>query len=172
MSVTLNFTELDVLEEVRNFLLAMLPAGTEIIQGQANRVPEPLGGDFVVMTAMEMRRLATNVDGYDMTPLAAAMTTTESTEWGVQLDVHGDASAANCSIIAALWRSSWAVAYLRDSIVTPLYASEPHQSAFSNGEDQYETRWIVTIYLQAKPVLTLPQDYATELAIQTYEADQ
>lgn len=172
MAVSLNFTELDVLEEVRQFLLFILPTGTEVIQGQANRVPEPLVNDFVVMTAMEMTRLATNVDGYDMTPGAEAMTTSESTQWGVQLDVHGDASAANASRIAAAWRSTWAAARLRGSIIAPLYANEPHQSAFNNGEDQYETRWIVTIYLQAKPVLTLPQDYATGLAIETIEADQ
>lgn len=172
MAVTISLTELDVLEEVRQFLLAVLPSGVEVIQGQTNRVAEPLGDDFVVMTAMEMDRLATNVDHFDMTPGAPAMTSMESTSWGVQLDVHGDGSAANCAIIAALWRSAWAVQYLRGSIITPLYTAPPRQSAFSNGEDQYETRWIVTIYLQAKPVLTLPQDYATDLAIQIYEADQ
>ena len=64
------------------------------------------------------------------------------------------------------------MSFLKGSIITPLYANEPHQSAFMSAEDQYETRWIVTIYLQAKPVLTLPQDYATGLAIETIEADQ
>lgn len=50
---------------LRAFLLAILPTGTEVVQGQDNRVPEPSEGDFVVMTPLRRDRLATNTDTYN-----------------------------------------------------------------------------------------------------------
>ena len=43
-------------------LAAVLPATVEIVQAQDNRVPEPQGSDFIVMTPMRRDRLETNVD--------------------------------------------------------------------------------------------------------------
>lgn len=43
-------------------LAAVLPATLEIVQAQDNRVPEPQGSDFIVMTPMRRDRLETNVD--------------------------------------------------------------------------------------------------------------
>ena len=169
----LSFTELDVLEQVRQFLLAVLPAGVDVIQGQDNRVPEPLVGDFVVMTTMGQVRLATTVETFDVVEDVGQLALQESTEFKVQLDVHGGNSAANAAAVAMVWRSSWACAFLAGSIVPPLYTDDPLQAPFMNAEEQYETRWTVTIYLQANPVLTMPQDYATSLGpVQIYEADQ
>ena len=169
---TPSFSELDLLEEVRQFLLHILPDGIEVFQGQDNRVPEPIASDFVVMTAVDQKRLEFNVDLWSVAPGAEDRATQTSMEIGVQLDIHGENSAANATRVAMTWQSSWAAEFLRGGRAAPLYANEPHQTAFMNAEEQYETRWIVTIYLQAKPVLTLPQDYATGLAIQTHEADQ
>jgi hypothetical protein len=39
-----------------------MPTGLEIVRGQANRVPEPAGDDFIVFTAVDRRRIETNVD--------------------------------------------------------------------------------------------------------------
>lgn len=43
---------------------ALMWSGVPVIQGQINRVPEPKAGDFVVMTPLFRRRLATNTDTY------------------------------------------------------------------------------------------------------------
>lgn len=51
-------------EALRAFLLAVLPAGTDVQQSQANRVAEPIGPNFVLMTPIRRERLATNLDGY------------------------------------------------------------------------------------------------------------
>lgn len=40
---------------------ATMTTGVEVIEGQDNRVPEPIGGDFVVFTIMRQDRLETNV---------------------------------------------------------------------------------------------------------------
>lgn len=49
---------------LRAFLLSVLPAGVEVIEGQDNQVPEPAGADFVVMTWLRQERLETNIDAY------------------------------------------------------------------------------------------------------------
>jgi hypothetical protein len=46
---------------LRSFLLDVCPT-CEVIQGQANRVPEPVSSDFIIMTMGDRRRLATNID--------------------------------------------------------------------------------------------------------------
>lgn len=64
MSVTLNFTESNVFAAVRSYLLSVLPVGIEVVKGLDNRVPEPIGPDFVTMTPIGRERIETNVDDY------------------------------------------------------------------------------------------------------------
>lgn len=53
---------------LRLFLLEILPPGTEVVLGQANRVPEPKVDDYVIMWPTRRGRLATNIDeGQDCT---------------------------------------------------------------------------------------------------------
>lgn len=47
---------------MRSFLLAVLPAGVQVVAGQSNRAPEIKAADFVVMTPIRFVRLRTNVD--------------------------------------------------------------------------------------------------------------
>lgn len=59
-------TEAQALTALRAFLLGVLPAGTDVIQGQANRVAEPKGDDFAVFWPLAQERLETNeVTYYD-----------------------------------------------------------------------------------------------------------
>ena len=62
--MTVSPTESDIETEVRSFLLAILPAGIEVVQGQGNRVAEPPGSDYVVATATFRERIETNIDAY------------------------------------------------------------------------------------------------------------
>ncbi len=63
---TISQTEARTLTGLRSFLLGVLPAGTDVVRGQDNRVPEPIGADFVVMTPLMQPRLGTNeVTYYD-----------------------------------------------------------------------------------------------------------
>ncbi len=52
----------DAVEAMRLFLLDVLPTGVEVIEAQINRVPEPEGTDYVIMTPTSFLRLSTNVD--------------------------------------------------------------------------------------------------------------
>jgi hypothetical protein len=49
---------------LRSFLTGVLPANVSVLRGQANRVAEPSGVDFVIMTPIRQQRIETNVDSY------------------------------------------------------------------------------------------------------------
>lgn len=55
-------TQSNLTTAIRRFLLDVLDPGVEVILGNDNRVPEPKGGSFVVMTPTRFDRLATNFD--------------------------------------------------------------------------------------------------------------
>lgn len=61
MPVTVSPSESDIQGALRSFCQSILPAGTDIIVTQQNRVPEPHAGNFVEMTPMRRNRLATNI---------------------------------------------------------------------------------------------------------------
>jgi hypothetical protein len=170
MPLTLTPTEDDLATAVRALLVAILPAGTPVIQGQPNRVAEPGADNYVVFTPIAQQRLSTNVDEY----LAGGATKriTMDNQAGFQLDIHGDQSSNMTNLINLLWRDDFSVVELAGSGVFPLYADEPHQAPFINAENQYENRWVMTVYMQANPVVIVPQDSADTLTIQLYEADQ
>ncbi|HEY0120651.1 MAG TPA: hypothetical protein VGC14_02630 [Rhizobium sp.] len=74
MSLSSAPTQSGVLTALRAFLLAILPEGIEVVQGQDNRVPEPSTDDFVTVTPLFQSRLSTNVDTYQDVSFTAAIT--------------------------------------------------------------------------------------------------
>lgn len=231
MSVTLSLTESQTIAALRSFLLGILPAGIEVIQGQGNRVSEPVGPNFVEMTPLFRERLETNGDTYSdcsFTGSIAASTLTvtalslgviavgatlfgtdvtvgtiiaalgtgtggvgtytvspahtvssqklasgvmnvlQPTKVTVQVDVHGPSSGDNTQIITTLFRDDYAAqAFIASGFdVRPLYASDPHQMPFMNGEQQAEQRWTIDLVMQCNPILTVPQQFAEQLEAQ------
>jgi hypothetical protein len=225
MSVTLNYTEADAFAALRGLILAIVPSGTEVIQAQANRVPEPNGSDFVLMTVIMRTRLSTNVDitqdtvfagsiagtvlTYDPpsrgdlrsgvsiwgipalttgtslvsvdTPTTATVSPSQSAPYGplyagyktarqatelrVQLDVHGPVSGDNVQKLSTLLRDEYATAYFDATglDLMALYAGDPRQVPFINGEAQWEERWALDVALQANQIVQVPQQFADEV---------
>jgi hypothetical protein len=64
VTISVNLTETQIFTALQAFLLNILPAGIEVVRGQDNRVAEPVGSDFVVMTPLLRERLSTNVNSY------------------------------------------------------------------------------------------------------------
>jgi len=63
MNATISPNRTDILSALRSFLLAVLPDGTDVILAIENRVPEPTGPNFAIMSPIRFQRLSTNVDG-------------------------------------------------------------------------------------------------------------
>jgi hypothetical protein len=91
----------DGLTALGNFLAAVLPANTQIIQGQANRTPEPNGTEFVVMTAIRRARLATNFDTYSDVRFTASIAGATMTVTAVTLGAIQIGSIVNGPGVAA-----------------------------------------------------------------------
>jgi hypothetical protein len=175
---TLSLTEAQTLTALRAFLVAVLPAGVEVVKGQDNKVAEPTGPDFVVMTPILQERLSTNivtfVDGFLTNPktptirgdLAKVAVT-------IQIDVHGPLASDNARMIETMLRSDWGVDQFAASSpdVAPLYASSPKQIPFLNAEQQIETRWTMDAVLECNPIVTNPQDFAGALEVEVVEVD-
>lgn len=64
IAVTISPTESQILTSLRTFLVAVLPDGVDAVGGQPNRVAEPKGNEFVVMSPPNFSRLETNVDAW------------------------------------------------------------------------------------------------------------
>lgn len=165
-------TEDALMTAFRAFLVAMALTGVDpgdIIQSQINRVPEPKGADFIMMTPTYRRRLATNVETWSTAPDPApppdVLRMERSTEVTMQIDVHGPNSADNAQTIATLWRSDYGCRAIDPPIFQPLYASDGHQAPFINAEKQYENRWVMSLLMQANVAVSTPADFADSISV-------
>lgn len=234
---TISPTQSNVTAALGKFLEAVLPAGTEVVLAQPNRVPEPLQQNFVVMTPINSPRLATNVDGsadvrftgsiaggtmqvvavqsgiivlgavvtgpgvaigtkvtatgtanggpgtYQVsgsqnvaqrTLSAGGKTLAKNSEFVVQLDFHSidTTSGDMAQIVSTALRDEYGVNFFAAldpplNQVVPLYADDPAQRPFSDGEQQVEWRWVLDCHLQADQTITVSQDYADSATVQT-----
>lgn len=162
ISVTMD----DVFIGLRSFLLAGLAgySGTEVVQGQVNRVSPPRSVNYVVMWPLRSIALATNVDSWNVAnPAPTSIDMDRSTQVDIQLDVHGPDSSDIANIITMLWRSTYGVEACAAYHFDPLYAVDPRQIPFITGEGQYETRWVIELRLQITPRVSTPMQFADKL---------
>jgi hypothetical protein len=171
--MTPSLTMTDAFTALRTFLLSILPAGTEVVQGQANRVPMPQGGNFVVMTPMHLQQMAQTV--HEVTPPTApapALGTDEisrSTALHIQLDVYGPTSAENATVITTLFRDSYGTEAFAETGLAPLYAEDPFQMPLVAGEQQWIQRWTIRAALHGSIAVTVPQGFADTLITELSE---
>lgn len=162
----MTFTDDDLFAALGNFLTLVLPTGTDVLQGQANRVAEPTGQNFVVMWPTGRTRLSTNTKATAGPPPGPSpdgtVTFTQATEFQVQIDAHGERGADNAQIITTLLRSPYAVDQMGPT-VAPLFTSDPTQMPFLNGEQEYEDRWVILAHFQANPAVSTPAQFADTL---------
>lgn len=163
--MSLSITEDAILTALRAFLLAVLPAGVEVIQGQVNRVPEPTSPDFVMMIPTNRTRLSANVDTWDTVMPPVQMAAAHPTQLSVQLDIHGPNGSDNAQIITTLWRDSYACDAIDPAVFQPLFATDGRQAPFINGENQYENRWTLELALQANPIVSTPAPFADSVRV-------
>ncbi|AXU19713.1 hypothetical protein C7W88_12865 [Novosphingobium sp. THN1] len=171
--VTPSLTLTAAFTALRIFLLGILPAGTEVTQGQANRVPMPQGRNFVVMTPMRFEQMAQTV--HQVTPPnapAPALGTDEiarSMALHFQLDVYGPSSGENATVITTLLRDSYGTEAFIATGFSPLYVEDPFQMPLVAGEQQWMQRWTIRLALHGHFVVTVPQSFADTLITELSE---
>lgn len=89
-----------------------------------------------------------------------------------QLDVHGPHSSDVAQVVSTLMRDEYGTQQFKElgfPDVIPLYADDPKQVPFINGENQYETRWVLYACVEAGQTINdIPQAFADELRIDEF----
>lgn len=165
-----NFVISQTIDNVIDALAAYLApfvASSEIIRGQVNRTPLPLG-PFVELTEILTVDLSVPVTTHD--PVLQLDSISGPAQIDVQLDFYG-ASAGDYFKAA---RTAFRTGYGFDAFPTnikPLYMSDGRQSPLTTGEQQYESRWTCTVSMQYNPAITLPQQSADTLTADTVNVE-
>ncbi len=164
-------TEDAVLTKLRAFLISIVGAGVEVVQGLGNRVPSP-ADPYVAMTVIHQQRLATNQDAYaDPAPTTGTRTVSESVRLDVQLDFFGPLAGTWAQIACMLLRDDYGCSALAPEC-QPLYADDARNVPFVTGEQEYMQRYMVTATLQWNPATVLPQQFADQLRVELVEMDE
>lgn len=163
LTVTPNFDALVV--KFGDFIASIVPAGLPVIQMPANRtsMPPPVPG-FVGMTPRAQGRIATNFERWDQSqggnPDSIALE--QAVSVAIQCDFYGAAANDWAVMFSTVIRSEYAVRQL-DPVAAPLYCDPPRFAPLVDGEEEYESRWIVTAYVQYNPVTSTPEQFANQL---------
>lgn len=155
-----DITEETVFTALREFLLSVISC-TEVVRALDNRVPMPPGG-FILMSPVTQVRLATNISSYTL-GAPDTKNVTQKIKFTAQIDCFGTKSNPWATTIATLLRDDFAVTKFPANVV-PLYADDPRQIDFTDGEMQFEERWMVQAHFQYDPTIQVPAQLATTLA--------
>jgi hypothetical protein len=155
---------------LRALVVAVVPAGVQVVQGLPNGVSmPPASPGFVAMTAVLSARLRTNLDTYNdpaQPPEPPYVVGSVAAEMGtkitVQLDCYGATSGDWAAMLTTILRSEWGVGQLAPEVVA-LYAEDDRMAPLIDAERQYEKRWIVGAVLKYNPTTSTPKEYAGTL---------
>lgn len=140
-----------------DFLQPLMPAGTEIVRAQVNRVPQP-AGPCVVLTELLQVQLETTTAQYN--PVTGQAAYTQPKRLDVQMDFYDPSAAEMCTIAQTMLRSAYGVSSeVWPDGVSPLYCNDGVQAPLVTGEQQYESRWTMTVSLQYNAPVTVAQSY-------------
>lgn len=139
---------------VAEFLQPLMPAGTQIVRGQANAVPAPLPPSVVITEIGQPQYTTTRtiLDGnlglqtHDMPKML-----------NFQLDFYGTQAGDMVNTAVTMLRSLYACESFPDG-VEPLYCSDALQAPLITGEKQYEARWSTTLSVQYNSSVTVAQE--------------
>jgi len=135
--------------------------GAEIIRAQVNRVPMP-ASPCVVLTELLTVDLATPATSY--TPADDLATIVTPKRFDIQVDFYGPDAGDQCNAVKTVFRTSYTASKFNAGI-SPLYTSDGIQSPLITAEQQWQSRWTLTVSLQYNPAVDVPQEFADEAAV-------
>lgn len=155
-----------VIDALADFIQPFAP-NNEIVRAQANRVAMP-NNPCIILT--EMRQTDLSVPYVNYYPDLNSGNITGRKQIDVQIDFYGVDAGQICDVVKTAFRSHWGFDNFPENI-KPLYTSDGLQSPLTTGEQQYESRWTLTAYMQYNPSVSVPQDFADVLTTTIMQAD-
>lgn len=169
VTYTPSITEDDVATALRAFLIDVVPAPVEVVQGQTNRIPAPTGPRYIVFTPNGRKALSTNRNTYK--PADDQREIDQSIQYGWQVNFYGEGSSDSAQVACTLLRDEYGSNFMRPLFVGVLDVSDPRQLPLVDGEMQYQERWMVEVMLQANPAIVTAQQFADIVTAITVEVD-
>lgn len=157
-------TEDETFDALWSFIVTLL--GEEyidnIFKGYQNLTATPVGTYAVLSPGIKVRlnQGARTYDAHEGT-----VSLQRNTEYVYQLDCYGPDAPDWADIVAIAWRSMRACDMLAHTDVTPLYADEPVQLNFVNGERQYEQRFMVNLHVQVNQIVIVEQAFMDRIEL-------
>lgn len=134
-----------------------------VVQGLGNGVPPP-AGPFVCMTGISQKVLSSYELAY--APGNNSETISYTVDHVVQLDVYGPLAADMALAISFSFNSEPAATYFEafaaangGFTLDPLYADDPVSMPLTNGEQQYEKRYVIKCHTQLDTSLALAMQF-------------
>jgi hypothetical protein len=163
----------DVITDVGNFIVSIVPAGTPVLRGPIDRAAYP-NVDFVLVTPVFRDPLRTTIVTHD--PDAGVARWEQGTKVELQVDLYGDTLGADwCAMFSTMWKTEYACDALGTIApgvpCSPLYTDGGRMMPLVTGEEQYSERWMVRTFLQYNPTVSTPQDYADTVDITVISVD-
>lgn len=161
----------DIITDVGNFIVSIVPAGTPVLRGPIDRAATP-NVDFVLMTPVFRDPLRTTiVTDHDPGVGVGTATWEQGTKVELQVDLYGDTFGADwCALFSTMWKTEYACDAL-GTLCSPLYTDGGRQIPLVTGEEQFLERWMVRTFLQYNPTVSTPQDYADTVDITVISVD-
>lgn len=139
---------------VADFLQPLMPVNTQIVRGQVNDVPPPLPPSIVITEVGQPQYTTTRTK---LDPIGGSMTYVMPVKLRLQMDFYGNAGGEMSNIAQTMLRSLYATENFPDG-VEPLYCTDSTQVPLTTGEKQYETRWLMELYVQYNAPVTITQE--------------
>jgi hypothetical protein len=145
---------------LKAWLMDALGLGTAyVVQELQNRASAPADG-YVNMLHKAQKRMGMNTVAYSGP--GETITTTRPMDFPIQVDTYGASAGDWADIIATMWASPLAIAFLASYGLVPLFADDPVELSIVNGEAQYEERWVTVLHMQINPALAAPMTFLTQ----------
>jgi hypothetical protein len=109
----------------------------------------------VVLTELLQVDIETPSSSYN---LIDAQTMTNPKRIDIQVDFYGANSGDYCAAVKTVFRSTYTTLQFPDGIY-PLYCADGIQSPLITAEQQWESRWTLTVSLQYNPSVSVPQQF-------------
>lgn len=164
MSVSVSITVNDVKIALGNFMTPLV-SGAAIVMEQVNRVSPP-PSPYVAMN--EISNVPLTRSYFNNNPETLQVDITGPSMIGIQCDFFGATAGDLAKTVVTCYRTPYATAMFPDGI-KPLYCSDARQLPLITGEEQYETRWTFTAFIQYNPVVSIDQQSAIALKLNILE---
>lgn len=157
---TVSITIDNVIDKLADFLQPFCD-GAEIVRAQANRVPMPVS-PCVVLTELLQVELETPIITNDGVNNQASSKGPKRID--VQVDFYGPNAGDQCAAIKSIWRTTYCAGQF-PAYIQPLYCGDGIQAPLITGEEQWQSRWMLTVSIQYNPIVTVPQQFADSVSV-------